>query len=385
MVNQFENQAFRHDVIAFTTQLAEQIGPASRFVHIGLTSSDVVDTAWALRLKHAAKIISEDLKRITVVLRRLAKKHAHTIMMGRTHGMHAEPTTFGLKCLVWLQEFERHRERFDAATKRVCVGKISGAVGTFAHSGPNMEKYVCKSLGLGFEPVSTQVVQRDRHSEFLSVLALITASIEKIAQEVRHLQRPEFRELEEPFASGQKGSSAMPHKRNPVVCEQLCGLARVVRANASAGLENVALWHERDISHSSVERVVIPDSCSLTDYMLGKLQWLLEGMKVDKKRMRENLWLTRGLIFSQKVLLHLIEVSPISREDAYTSVQAAAMRTWNGGEDFATELLKETPVRKHLDRDELAEIMNPESFLQHIGEHYKRCGIPIKAAPRKAL
>ncbi|HNM45707.1 MAG TPA: adenylosuccinate lyase [Candidatus Sumerlaeota bacterium] len=373
----------RHDVIAFTTQLAEQIGPASRFVHLGLTSSDVVDTAWGLRMARAAEIIAADLKALHTRLRDLAKKHAFTVMMGRTHGMHAEPTTFGLKVLVWYMEFGRHIERFREATKRACVGKISGAVGTSAHTGLALEKAVCKSLRLGVAEVSTQVVQRDRHAEFLNALALIACSVEKVATEVRHLQRPELRELEEPFATGQKGSSAMPHKRNPVTAEQLTGLARVVRANAIAGMENVALWGERDISHSSVERVVIPDSCQLVDYLLSKLDWILAGLRVNEKRMEQNIWATRGLVFSQKMMLTLVE-SGMTREDAYAAVQGAAMRSWHDGDSFADELMKEASVRAATTRVELDAMMNPREFLTHVPEIFARCGIKLAKQKAKA-
>lgn len=370
----------RHDVIAFTTQIAEKIGPSSRFVHLGLTSSDVVDTAWALRMSKAAAIIAEDLQSAHKVMKNLAKKHAFTVMMGRTHGMHAEPTTFGLKVLVWYKEFERHIERFAAAAKNISVGKISGAVGTMAHTGPELEQAVCRSLGLGVDPVSTQVIQRDRHAEFLTALALIACSIEKIATEIRHLQRPEIRELEEPFAKGQKGSSAMPHKRNPVVAEQMTGLSRIVRSNSLAAMENVALWGERDISHSSVERVIIPDSCMLVDYLLGKLQWMLEGLTVNEKRMRENLGVTRGLVFSQKMLLSLVD-DGLTREDAYAAVQGAAMRSWHGGDDFAGELIKEQAVAKKLSREDLDKALDFEPYLKHVPAIFKRCGIPL---PKRA-
>lgn len=366
----------RHDVIAFTTQLAEKIGPASRFVHLGLTSSDVVDTALALRMRKAGEIIEEKLVQVLAALRERATRHARAIMIGRTHGMHAEPTTFGLKCLVWLKEFERHLERFRAAVKTISVGKISGAVGTAAHTGLELEEEVCKILGLVAAPISTQVLQRDRHGEFMNALALIACTIEKIAVEIRHLQRPEVRELEEPFAKGQKGSSAMPHKRNPVTAEQMTGLARVVRSNAIAAMENVALWHERDISHSSVERVIVPDSCILTDYLLGKLLWQLDGMLVKEDRMRENIDLLRGLTFSQKALLSLVE-GGLTREDAYAAVQAAAMRTWQGGEPFIDELMKEEAVTAHYKREELESFMDPEKYLTHLAAIYARCGVEL--------
>ncbi len=383
-VNRIEEieRTVRHDVIAFTTQLAEVIGPSSRYIHLGLTSSDVVDTALALRLSRAAEILSEDLRKVHAALGKLARRHARTPMMGRTHGMHAEPTTFGMKALVWYTEFGRHRDRLGEVTPRISVGKISGAVGTMAHTGPKLEAAVCKALGLKPDPVSTQVIQRDRHAEFLCLLAQIAASVEKVATEVRHLQRPEIRELEEPFAKGQKGSSAMPHKRNPVTCEQMTGLARVVRSNAQAGLENVALWSERDISHSSVERVIVPDSCILVDYLLGKMLWLIEGLTVNRKRMEQNLWTTRGLIFSQRVLLDLVEQG-LTREEAYSAVQAAAMRTWHGERPFADELLDEPAVANLVSRGELLRIMDPARYLDHVDAIFARCGIKLAKAPAR--
>lgn len=366
----------RHDVIAFTTQLAEEIGPSSRFVHMGLTSSDVVDTALALRLKKASAIIAKDLARVTRAAGKLARRHAMTPMMGRTHGMHAEPTTFGLKALVWRQEFLRHEERFAAAAKDVAVGAISGAVGTAAHTGLELEEWVCKRLKLAVDPVTTQVIQRDRHAHFLSALALAGASVEKVATEIRHLQRPEIRELEEPFRKGQKGSSAMPHKRNPVQCEQLTGLARVLRGNSVPGLENVALWSERDISHSSVERVVLADSCMLADYVLQKLAGILEGLTVNAGRMRENIGVLRGLVFSQKMLLFLVDRG-LTREDAYAAVQGAAMRCWDGGAPFLDELLAEDAVSAAFSREQLEEAFNVESYLEHVPAIFSRCGIKI--------
>lgn len=369
-------EVVRHDVIAFTTQLAEEIGPASRFVHMGLTSSDVVDTALALRVKRAGDIIAADLAKLYEVLTELAKRHAHTVMMGRTHGMHAEPTTFGLKVLVWREEFGRHIRRFAEAHRDMCVGKISGAVGTAAHTGLVLEDAVMKGLGIEPAGVSTQVLQRDRHAAFMTALALIAASIEKIATEIRNLQRPEIRELEEPFRKGQKGSSAMPHKRNPVQCEQLTGLARVVRGNAVPAMENVALWSERDISHSSAERVVIADSCILADYMLQRLARILENLTVNEERMKENLFVTRGLIFSQKMLLHLVDQG-LSREDSYAAVQAAAMRTWHGGEDFAGELLKEAPVAERMTRADLEAAFDVEPYLKEVEAIFARCGVEL--------
>ncbi|MDK2971142.1 MAG: adenylosuccinate lyase [Candidatus Sumerlaeota bacterium] len=367
----------RHDVIAFTTQLAEKIGPSSRFVHMGLTSSDVVDTALALRVKRAGALILNGLERVHAVLSNLAVKHAYTVMMGRTHGMHAEPTTMGLKALVWREEFGRHLHRMREAIEEMNVGKISGAVGTCAHTGIELEEAVMAELGLKAAPVSTQVLQRDRHAHFMTTLALIGASIEKIATEIRNLQRPEVRELEEPFRKGQKGSSAMPHKRNPVQCEQLTGLARVLRGNAIPAMENVALWSERDISHSSTERVVLADSCILADYMLHKIAGILERLTVNEERMRANLNVTRGLIFSQKMLLYLVDQG-LTREDAYAAVQGAAMRTWHGGEDFAGELLKEAAVAERLTREDLEKAFDVQPYLGQVKAIFRRCGIELE-------
>ena len=372
----------RHDVIAFTTQLAEVIGPDSRYVHFGLTSTDVVDTAQAVRLTRAIDLLIAGVKKTIHILSILARRYAWTTMMGRTHGMHAEPTTFGLKCLLWREEFRRQKERLEQARKTIAVGKISGAVGTFAHTGTHVETYVCRRLKLRPALVSNQVLQRDRHAEFMSALGNCAASVEKIATEIRHLQRPEVGEVEEPFARGQKGSSAMPHKRNPVSCEQLCGLARVVRANIIPAFENIALWHERDISHSSAERVIIPDSCLALDYMLAKLQGILGDLVVKPGVMRRNIKLSRGVVFSGRVLLKLAEAG-MTREEAYAAVQAAAMRVYAGGEDFALELLKETSVAVHIDKEQLIELMNPENYLSHIPEIFKRCGLKISKSPQK--
>jgi adenylosuccinate lyase len=327
-------------------------------------------------------LLLAELRLVQKELRRLARRHAWTVMMGRTHGMHAEPTTFGLKCLLWLEEFRRQEERLRHARQAVNVGKISGAVGTFAHTGTFIERYVCGKLGLQPARVSNQVLQRDRHAEFLAALANLAASMEKIATEIRHLQRPEVGEAEEPFGKGQKGSSAMPHKRNPVTCEQLCGLARVVRGNLLPALENVALWHERDISHSSAERIILADSCIATDYMLATLRRVLAGLVVRPERMKKNLDLYRGVIYSGKVLLELVQAG-LTREDAYASVQAAAMRTLGGGDDYATELLREPAVSKRFDLAKLRAIMDPMSYLDYVPEIFARCGIPIGKRPGK--
>ena len=331
----------KHDVIAFTTAVAEKLGPESRWLHYGLTSNDVVDTAQALQIKAASALIREDLLGLIEVLKKRALEFKHTPTIGRTHGIHAEPTTFGLKLLNWYAEMRRNLERFDAAAEQIRIGKLSGAVGTFGHLSPKHEERICEKLGLQPAPVATQVIQRDRHAHYISTLAIITATLDKIAVEIRHLQRTEVREAEEYFSEKQKGSSAMPHKRNPITTEQISGLARVVRANAQAAYENVALWHERDISHSSVERVIFPDSTILTDYLLTKTISLIEKLLVYPKRMLKNLESTGGLIFSGQLLLDLAEAGML-REDAYRLVQGHAMRAWK--EDLVfRDLIKADP------------------------------------------
>jgi adenylosuccinate lyase len=331
----------KHDVIAFTTAVAENIGPESRWLHYGLTSNDVVDTAQALQIKAASALIREDLLALIEVLKQRALEFKHTPTIGRTHGIHAEPTTFGLKLLNWYAEMGRNLERFDAAAEQIRIGKLSGAVGTFGHLSPKHEERICEKLGLKPAPVATQVIQRDRHAHYISTLAIITATLDKIAVEIRHLQRTEVREAEEFFSEKQKGSSAMPHKRNPITTEQISGLARVVRANAQAALENVPLWHERDISHSSVERVIFPDSTILTDYLLAKTTDLIEKLLVYPKRMLKNLESTGGLIFSGQLLLDLAEVGMV-REDAYRLVQGHAMHAWKEDLIFR-DLIKSDP------------------------------------------
>jgi adenylosuccinate lyase len=331
----------KHDVIAFTTAVAEKIGPESRWLHYGLTSNDVVDTAQALQIKTASALIREDLLALSDVLKKRALEFKHTPTIGRTHGIHAEPTTFGLKLLNWYAEMQRNLERFDAAVEQIRIGKLSGAVGTFGHLSPKHEERICEKLGLKPAPIATQVIQRDRHAHYISTLAIITATLDKIAVEIRHLQRTEVREAEEYFSEKQKGSSAMPHKRNPITTEQISGLARVVRANAQAAYENVALWHERDISHSSVERVIFPDSTILTDYLLAKTTNLIEKLLVYPNRMLRNLESTGGLIFSGQLLLDLAEAGML-REDAYRLVQGHAMRAWK--EDLVfRDLIKADP------------------------------------------
>jgi adenylosuccinate lyase len=364
----------RHDVIAFLTNVEESIGADSRYVHVGMTSSDVLDTALALQLQEASALLLAGLDRFRDALRRLALAHKDTLCVGRTHGIHAEPMTFGLKPALWYVEAGRNAERLRRAREVVRVGKISGAVGTFAHIAPDVEEEVCRLLGLEPAPVSTQVVQRDRHAEYCATLAITAASIEKVALEIRSLQRTEVLEAEEPFAEGQKGSSAMPHKRNPVSCEQLCGLARLVRANALAALENVALWHERDISHSSVERVILPDSTLLVDYMLHHITRIVEGLQVYPARMRENMERSFGLMFSQRVLLKLAEKG-LPRQHAYELVQRNAMRAWREEAPFRDLLAADPDVMGKLTPVELAECFDPSWYLRNVDAIFIRAGL----------
>jgi len=361
----------RHDVIAFLTSVAEKIGPESRYVHKGLTSSDIVDTAQSLLMKEAAGIIIQDIKSLLTVLREKAFIYKNTACIGRSHGVHAEPMTFGLKFALWYEEAKRNLKRMEQARKIISVGKCSGAVGTFSSIPIEIEEKVCKKLGLKPEPVATQVVQRDRHAEFLTTLAIVAASLEKIAIEIRHLQRTEVLEAEEPFEEGQKGSSAMPHKRNPVGCENLSGLARVVRANAVAAIENIALWHERDISHSSVERVIIPDSTILVDYMIHRLTGILSGLQVYPERMKENMGRSFGLYNSQHVLIKLTEKG-LTREDAYALVQKNAMKSWRTRQGFKDLLLKDKGVRKYLSRKDINEIFEVNHYFKNINYIFGR-------------
>ncbi|MEW6215515.1 MAG: adenylosuccinate lyase [Nitrospirota bacterium] len=361
----------KHDVIAFLTSVAQNIGTESRFIHKGLTSSDILDTALALIMREASDIIIKDIQELMDVLKRQAYKYKDTPMIGRSHGVHAEPMTFGLKFALWYEDMRRNLERMKGAKEIISVGKLSGAVGTFSNIPPAIEEKVCKKLGLRPEPVATQIVQRDRHAEYLVTLALIAASIEKITVEIRHLQRSEVLEVEEPFMAGQKGSSAMPHKRNPVGCENLSGLARLVRSNAMAALENIALWHERDISHSSVERVIIPDSSILTDYMLDRLKGIIEGLQVYPKRMKENMFKSYGLYNSQRVMLALTEKG-LSREVAYDIVQKNAMKSWKEGVDFKRLLLKDKEVKKYLQAKEIGEIFDLTYYLKNVDYIFKR-------------
>ncbi|MDI6739626.1 MAG: adenylosuccinate lyase, partial [Candidatus Edwardsbacteria bacterium] len=364
----------QHDVIAFLTNVSEHVGPPSRFIHLGMTSSDVLDTALAAQMREAGMIILDGLKEFSLVLKQRAREHKGTLMMGRSHGIHAEPTTFGLKAAMWWQENERNIMRMQRAVDVISCGKISGAVGTFAHIDPKVEEHVCRKLGLKPEPVATQIVQRDRHAEYLTTLAIIGASLEKIALEIRHLQRTEVREVEEPFGEKQKGSSAMPHKKNPIVSERICGLARLLRANALAALENVALWHERDISHSSAERVIIPDSAIALDYMINKAAWLIKGLKVHPARMQKNIESSGGLVFSQKMLLALAGKGK-PREDAYRIVQELAMRVWEHGGQLKELALKDPAVNALLKPAELDDLFDLGDFLKNVNYIYKRIGL----------
>lgn len=366
----------RHDVIAFTTAVAESMqaagsGEAARWLHYGLTSNDVVDTAQALQIKAASALIAQALAELSDVLRARAIEHQHSIQIGRTHGIHAEPITFGLKLAIWWDELERHRARFAAAAEEIRVGKLSGAVGTYAHITPEAEEKICARLGLKPAPVSSQVISRDLHAHYIATLAGIASSLDKIALEIRHLQRTEVREAEEPFAAGQKGSSAMPHKRNPIVCEQICGLARVVRANAQAAFENVALWHERDISHSSVERVILPDSTVLIDYLLAKTTWLIAGLRVNVARMRRNVDLTNGLIFSGQLLLDLAAAG-LSREAAYRLVQTEAMQAWENEGDFRAAVYAHPVIREHLKPADIDRAFSLDRQLANVDSIFRR-------------
>jgi len=355
----------KHDVIAFLTSVSEFVGPESRFIHKGLTSSDVVDTALSLLMREAADIIIKDIRELMGVLKEQAFKYKDVPCIGRSHGVHAEPMTFGLKFALWYEDAKRNLKRIETAKDIVSVGKLSGAVGTFSNVPTKLEDMVCKKLGLKPEPVATQVVQRDRHAEYMATLALIAACIEKIAVEIRHLQRTEVLEAEEPFSAGQKGSSAMPHKRNPVGCENLSGLARVVRSNAMAALENIALWHERDISHSSVERVIIPDSTILVDYMLNRLKGILKDMHVYPDRMKSNMDRSYGLYNSQRVMLALTEKG-LTREDAYAMVQKNAMESWKEGVSFMKLLQKDSDITKYLSHREIEEIFDLRYYLRNV-------------------
>ncbi len=361
----------KHDLVAFLTDVSENVGEAAKYIHMGMTSSDVLDTALALQMRQAADLILKGLDRLLKAIKDKAFKYKHTPMMGRTHGVHAEPITFGLKMALWHQEMERNRERFSRARENISYGKMSGAVGTFAHLPPEVEEKACAKLGLRPAPVSSQIIQRDRHAEYMAALAIMAGSMDKFATEIRHLQRTEVLEAEEFFSEGQKGSSAMPHKRNPISMEQISGLARVVRSNSMAAMENIPLWHERDISHSSVERVIIPDSTILVDYMLHRLAGHVEKLLVYPEQMKKNLELTRGLIYSQSVLLALVKKG-VSREKAYRLVQGNAMRAWKEGSDFRKLVAQDRDITEHLSSEEIDECSGEERQLRHVDEIFLR-------------
>lgn len=364
----------KHDVIAFLTNVAEYVGEPARYIHLGMTSSDVLDTCLSVQLQQSGNLLLAAMERLLGILERRAKEFKYTLTIGRTHGIHAEPTTFGLKFLLWHEECKRNIERLKSAINTISVAMISGAVGTYEHISPKVEEYVAEKLGLIPAPVSTQVIQRDRHAEFLSTLAIIGASLEKIAVEIRHLQRTEVLEAEEFFSKGQKGSSAMPHKRNPIICERVCGLARLLRANAMAALENVALWHERDISHSSVERVICPDSTITLDYMLHLMTNLLDNLLVYPDTMRKNLDITCGLTFSQTILLELAQRG-VSRENAYAMVQRNAMQTWEKRTPFLDFLKSDAEIMNYFTAQELDEICSLEKSLRNVDAIFARCEV----------
>ncbi len=364
----------KHDVIAFLTNVAEYVGADSRFIHLGMTSSDVIDTALSVQMKQAGEIILKDLYEAAAALKKKALKYKYSAMIGRTHGIHAEPITLGLKFALWFDEMNRNIERWKRAIEVISVGQISGAVGTYEHISPSVEKYVCKKLKLKTTNISTQILQRDRHAEYMSALAIIGSSIEKFSTEIRHLQRTEVQELEEFFSKGQKGSSAMPHKRNPITSERLSGLARVLRGNALAGFENIALWHERDISHSSVERIIIPDSTILADYVLHLFTKLIQNLVVNIPNLKRNLELTNGLVFSQTILLKLIDKG-MKREEAYRIVQNSAMKCWNDKISFFRLLMEDNEIRKYLSEDELLAVFDYEKSRKNVDFIFKRVGL----------
>lgn len=363
-----------HDIIAFLTNVAEYVGEDSKYIHKGLTSSDVKDTALGVMMKRSADIILEDLRKFREVLKRRAAEHKYTVCIGRTHGIHAEPMTLGLKFALWLDEVDRNIGRIEQAQKSVAVGKLSGAVGTYANIDPRIEAYVCEKLGLKAANLATQVIQRDRHAEYMTALAIVASSLEKFATEIRNLQRTDIREAEEYFSPGQKGSSAMPHKRNPITCERVAGLARIVRGNALAALENVSLWHERDITHSSVERVILPDSTITVDYCLRKFTGIIDKLLVYPEAMKANIEKTGGLIFSQRLLLAIVGKG-VLREDAYRWVQRNAMAKWMQGQDFKTNVMKDADIVKYLTKEEIEECFECSYYLRHVDRIMARFGL----------
>ncbi len=372
-IHQIE-KVVKHDVIAFLTSISEKVGKDARFIHMGLTSSDVLDTALSYNMVQAVDLLLKDLQNLRTALKKIAKKHKNTIMIGRSHGVHAEPITFGLKMLLWFDEVGRHIHRLEHAKNTIKYGKISGAVGTYANIDPYVEQYVCKKLGLTPSPLSTQVLQRDRHAEFMTTLGLIASSLEKFAIEIRGLQRTEINEVQEAFAKGQKGSSAMPHKKNPIICERICGLSRLIRANSIPAMENIVLWHERDISHSSVERIIIPDSTIALDYILHKFIWLIKNLLVYPENMKTNLGKTRGSIFSQTILLKLVKKG-LTKEDAYEIVQHISMEAVKEKKDFEMVLLKNKKICNILSHEEIKESFDIRIHLKNIKKIYKRFGI----------
>ncbi|OIQ08924.1 adenylosuccinate lyase [Neomoorella thermoacetica] len=364
----------RHDVLAFLTAVAEKVGDASKYIHLGMTSSDVLDTALAVQMRDAADLLLKRLRDLRAELVKKAMEHKYTLMIGRTHGVHAEPTTFGLKMALWVMEVDRHLIRLEQAKEMISVGKISGAVGTFANINPRVEEHVCRRLGLKPASVSTQIIQRDRHAQFLATLAIIGSSLEKMATEIRNLQRTDILEVEEPFAKGQKGSSAMPHKRNPIISERVAGLSRVLRGNALAAMEDIALWHERDLTHSSVERVIIPDSTILLDYMLVKFTGIIAGLNVYPENMRRNLEATHGLVFSQRVLLALVNKG-VLRETAYAWVQRNALQAWQTRQPFKELVLKDQDIMSRLDPKEVEALFDYDYHLRHVDYIFRRAGL----------
>jgi adenylosuccinate lyase len=372
-----------HDVTAFLQAVSESLGEESRFIHLGLTSSDVIDTALSLQLKEASRLLAKDVAELTTVLEDNAIEHKHTIMIGRTHGVHAEPITFGLKLALWAQEMKRNAARLAEAEKIISVGKISGAVGTYATVPPEVEEIACIKLGLAPAPISSQIIQRDRHAQFITTLAIIASSLEKFATEIRGLQRTEILEAEEPFAAGQTGSSAMPHKRNPELCERICGLARLVRGYALTSMENIALWHERDISHSSTERIIFPDACLVLDYILSIFTSIMKGLKVYPENMRRNLELTQGLVFSQRVLISLIDKG-LSRQKAYELVQRNAMKAWKQRTGFLDLLMADTEVMARLSEKELKSLFDYNYFTKHVDKVFQRLGLSRKKRAKTA-
>ncbi len=363
-----------HDMTAFLNSVAESLGEESRFVHLGLTSSDIMDTALSLQLKEAADILEQDFTELIATLENKAIEHKNTIMMGRTHGVHAEPITFGLKLALWTEEMKRNDQRLADAKRILSVGKISGAVGTYATVPPEVEERACSKLGLAPAPISSQIIQRDRHAQFATTLAIIASSLEKFATEIRNLQRTEILEVEEPFQAGQTGSSAMPHKRNPELCERICGLARLVRGHALTSMENIALWHERDISHSSTERIILPDSCLVLDYTLSLFTSIMKGLKVHPENMRRNLDLTQGLVFSQRVLLALIDKG-LGREEAYRMVQDKAMEAWQEKKSLSSLLKADAKIMAYLSKTELESLFDYDYYLEYVDSIFERLGL----------